>query len=231
MDTIQFDPTKYEAAKNTLTSYDVEVRQQSTLVHNLELQIQQFKHDTALNQGKLQENERIQQQLAEKSKESDILERLSKLLGSFKTEVLERVSPSISREASQLFNRITKGKYENIRVDDNFEFSIAADGNYYPIERFSGGEIDLANFCLRIAITKAIMELSGSGNFIEFLAFDEIFGSQDEERRHEIMLALHFLQEQFRQIYIISHIDSVKDYFPNILEVRYSPAGSDVRWL
>lgn len=149
----------------------------------------------------------------------------------FKTEILEKVSPSISSEASALFSRITRGKYERIHVDENFDFFIADGGLFYPIERFSGGEIDLANFCLRIAITKAIMDLSGNGQSVEFLAFDEIFGSQDEERRHEMMLALYYLQEQFRQIYIVSHIDSQKDYFPNLLEVTYQPGGSVVKWV
>ena len=154
----------------------------------------------------------------------------SKLLGAFKTEILERVSPAISQEAGALFSRITQGKYESIRVDENFDFSIADGGVYYPIERFSGGEVDLANFCLRIAITKTIAELSGA-EALGFLAFDEIFGSQDEARRYEIMSALHFLQEQFRQIYIISHNEGLKDQFQHILEVKNGVGGSTVGWI
>ena len=76
------------------------------------------------------------------------------------------------------------------------------------------------------------MELSGAtaDRRLEFLAFDEIFGSQDEERRLEMMLALNYLQEQFRQIYIVSHIESLKDYFPHLLEVRAAEEGSTVVW-
>ena len=44
------------------------------------------------------------------------------------------------------------------------------------------------------------------------------------------MLALNYLQEQFRQIYIVSHIDSLKDFFPHILEVQSGEAGSSVVW-
>ena len=35
---------------------------------------------------------------------------------------------------------------------------------------------------------------------VGFLAFDEVFGSQDEERRFEIMEAFHTIKEQYRQI-------------------------------
>ena len=175
-------------------------------------------------------NEAIKAQISDKLNEIELLRKLSEHLGNFKTEILEKVSPGISREASDLFSRITKGKYESILVDENFDFSIADGGQYYPIERFSGGEVDLANFCLRIAVTKAIMDLSGSGHRLEFLAFDEIFGSQDEERRLEMMLALNYLQEQFRQIYIVSHIESLRDYFPHLLEVQFAEEGSSAVW-
>ncbi|MFN0036971.1 MAG: SMC family ATPase, partial [Saprospiraceae bacterium] len=193
----------------------------------LELQNEQSK-----SAERLRTNERILAQISHKLEEVELLRKLAEMLGLFKTEILEKVSPGISREASDLFSRITKGKYEGIRVDENFDFAIADGGVFYPIERFSGGEVDLANFCLRIAITKAIMDLSGSSaeRRMEFLAFDEIFGSQDEERRMEMMMALNYLQEQFRQIYIVSHIESLKDYFPHLLEVQFGEGGSVAVW-
>lgn len=180
--------------------------------------------------GRLDNNERIRQKIAARTEELDLLRRLDKHLTEFRTGILERVSPAISRVAGELFNRITRGKYEGIEVSDSFEFSISDNGKMYPITRFSGGEIDLANFCLRIAITRAIIELSGAGHRLEFLAFDEIFGSQDEDRRMEIMNALALLREQFPQIYIISHIESLRDYFPHLLEVQSSATGSTAVW-
>ena len=226
-----YDPAAYDQAKQDFTNFDAVLVAQIELVRSLERQ--KLELETALHRDRerISTNARIQQQISDKLEESDLLRKIGEHLHEFKTEILEKVSPSISREASDLFSRITKGKYESILVDENFDFAIADGGAYYPIERFSGGEIDLANFCLRIAITKAIMELSGSGQRIEFLAFDEVFGSQDEERRHEMMLALNYLQEQFRQIYIVSHIESLRDYFPNILEVRDGGDGSAVGWV
>ncbi len=227
---VSYDAARYEAAKQVLTSFDEALSAQSAMVRQLEKTRLEMENEIAQRREKLLANERIQSQISDKLAEIELLNRLSAMLGQFKTDILERVSPSISKEASDLFSRITRGKYESIRVDENFDFSIADGGVFYPIERFSGGEIDLANFCLRIAVTKAIMELSGAGQGVEFLAFDEIFGSQDEERRHEMMLALNYLQEQFRQIYIVSHIESLKDYFPHILEVQYGADGSSVVW-
>ena len=220
----------YRTAKEAFTGFDEALANQSTIVRKLEKESLELQNDIARSQEKLQANEAIKAQISDKLNEIELLRTLAEHLGIFKTEILEKVSPGISREASDLFSRITKGKYESILVNENFDFSIADGGQFYPIERFSGGEVDLANFCLRIAVTKAIMELSGSGHRLEFLAFDEIFGSQDEERRLEMMLALNYLQEQFRQIYIVSHIESLRDYFPHLLEIQFEPDGSRATW-
>ena len=228
---IGHNPQRYEAAKQSLTSFSEVLSAQSSTVQALHQAVLELQSDIARNREKIAANDRILAQISDKLEETELLRKLGEMLNLFKTEILEKVSPGISREASDLFSRITKGKYESIRVDENFDFTIADGGIFYPIDRFSGGEVDLANFCLRIAITKAIMELSGAEQRIEFLAFDEIFGSQDEERRLEMMLALYYLQEQFRQIYIVSHIDSLKDYFPHLLEVQSAPEGSSVKWV
>lgn len=160
----------------------------------------------------------------------DTLNRLDALFDEFKTAVLDRVRPSISQYASQLFGRITRGRYELITVDDDFNFRIMDEGATYPIQRFSGGEIDLANLCLRVAISRAIHELAGSAS-LGFMGFDEIFGSQDDDRRREIFNALQYLQGMFRQVFIISHINEIKEEFPQVLEITESPSGAQARWI
>ncbi|OHE11350.1 MAG: hypothetical protein A2525_03920 [Sulfurimonas sp. RIFOXYD12_FULL_36_11] len=117
-----------------------------------------------------------------------------------------------------MYSQITKGKYQNIEVSNDFDFFIYDDGKKYPIERFSGGEVDLANLVLRIAISKTLTELSGASS-IGFLAFDEVFGSQDESRRMEILEAFHTIKEQYRQIFLISHEMEIKEMFERVVEL------------
>jgi exonuclease SbcC len=117
-----------------------------------------------------------------------------------------------------MYSHITRGRYQHIEVSPEFDFYIYDNGERYPIERFSGGEIDLANLVLRIAISKTLGELSGGSN-IGFLAFDEVFGSQDEERRIQIMEAFHTISESYRQIFLISHETEIKEMFERVLEL------------
>ena len=145
-------------------------------------------------------------------------EKIKLSLSEFKTKLNSKIAPRISQIASQMYATITKGKYQYIEVNNDFDFFIYDEGKCYPIERFSGGEIDLANLVLRIAISKTLGELSGGGN-IGFLAFDEVFGSQDEERRIRIMEAFHTISESYRQIFLISHETEIKEMFERVVEL------------
>ena len=145
-------------------------------------------------------------------------EKLKAVMSEFKTHINARVAPRIGEVASEMYSRITRGRYQHIEVSPEFDFYIYDNGERYPIERFSGGEIDLANLVLRIAISKTLGELSGGGN-IGFLAFDEVFGSQDEQRRIQIMEAFHTISESYRQIFLISHETEIKEMFEKVVEL------------
>ncbi len=61
--------------------------------------------------------------------------------------------------------------------------------NEFPLERFSGGEQDDIAVALRIALSRYLAELH-QVHESTFLIFDEIFGSQYEERRNNLLTAL-----------------------------------------
>ena len=62
-----------------------------------------------------------------------------------------------------------------------------------------------------------ILEIHSQG--CDFVAFDEVFGSQDESRRMEILEAFHTIKEQYRQIFLISHEMEIKEMFERVVEL------------
>jgi len=178
----------------------------------------QIKGDIGTLQSKLTRNEQQKKQLQTKLDDKNDYDKLKAFMGEFKNKINSQISPRISQLSSEMYASITRGKYQHIEVSNEFDFFIYDDGVKYPIERFSGGEVDLANLVLRIAISKTLSELSGSGG-VGFLAFDEVFGSQDEERRFEIMEAFHTIKEQYRQIFLISHESEIKEMFERVVEL------------
>jgi exonuclease SbcC len=213
----------YDAKVHTTQTeiYDKARAEKDTINENLTREkIEQQKISGEINtlKSRLSRNEEQKRQLQVKLDDKNDYEKLKAFMGEFKNKINSQISPRISQLASEMYGSITTGKYQHIEVSNEFDFFIYDDGIKYPIERFSGGEVDLANLVLRIAISKTLSELSGSGG-VGFLAFDEVFGSQDEERRFEIMEAFHTIKEQYRQIFLISHESEIKEMFERVVEL------------
>jgi exonuclease SbcC len=180
--------------------------------------LESIKGDIRTLQSRIDTDTKQRAQLQNKLDDKNDYEKLKLFMAEFKNKINAKIAPRISQLASEMYSTITKGRYQHIEVSDEFDFFIYDEGRRHSIERFSGGEIDLANLVLRIAISKTLAELNGSSS-VGFLAFDEVFGSQDEERRLEIMEAFHTIKEQYRQIFLISHESEIKEMFERVVEL------------
>ena len=210
-----------EAHKQTLSQHDEALKTvdaQTTTLNDIKVVIASVVGEIKTIQNSLDNNETQKKKVQTKKDDLKDYEKIKTSLVEFKTKLNAKVAPRISSIASEMYSQITKGKYQHIEVSNDFDFFIYDEGKKYPIERFSGGEIDLANLVLRIAISKTLTELSGASS-IGFLAFDEVFGSQDEARRMEILEAFHTIKEQYRQIFLISHEMEIKEMFERVVEL------------
>ena len=215
---IDYDEAQHKQKQTQFDTTQKEKDTKTVALNELKVQIATLQGEIKTLQHALDENTK---QLAKvQNKKDDLLDydKIKVSLAEFKTKLNSKIAPRISTFASDMYSRITKGKYQHIEVSNDFDFFIYDEGVKYPIDRFSGGEIDLANLVLRIAISKTLRELSGASS-IGFLAFDEVFGSQDEARRMEILEAFHTIKEQYRQIFLISHELEIKEMFERVVEL------------
>lgn len=220
---LEFQAINYDEVKHQekIKQYDEVQKEKDSLIaviNELKVKIATIQGQIKTIQESLNNNEIQLSKVQTKKDDLTDYEKIKISLAEFKTKLNSKVAPRISDIASNMYAQITKGKYQHIEVSNDFDFYIYDEGKKYPIERFSGGEIDLANLVLRIAISKTLSELSGASS-VEFLAFDEVFGSQDEVRRMEILEAFHTIKEQYRQIFLISHEMEIKEMFERVVEV------------
>src|SRR4028119_2220818 len=104
----------------------------------------------------------------------------------------------------------TAGRYERMEFDENFRVRLLDRfEDSYAIDRFSGGEADVASLSARVALSKIIA--ARGGGTLGFLVLDEVFGSLDADRRNNVLLALERLKRSFGQIFIISHVGEVQE--------------------
>jgi exonuclease SbcC len=168
--------------------------------------------------------------LAEKEQEETAilyLSLLERMMNDFKVYMVGMIRPMLAEYASDLLRQLTDGKYSTLELDENYDLFIYDEGTPYEINRFSGGEEDLANLCLRLAISAVVAERSAIQT--NFIILDEIFGSQDALRKRNIITALNALSKKFRQILLITHIEDVKDYMEHVLRVTEDEVG--VSWV
>jgi exonuclease SbcC len=149
---------------------------------------------------------------------------LGQAMRDFRLNVMSRVVPALSEISSSLLSEMTDSKYGGMELSEDYDISVLDGGVGYPLERFSGGESDLANLSLRLAISKVISDRSGSE--VNFLILDEIFGSQDQGRKRNVMATLNHLSRRFRQIVLITHIDDVKDLMNHVMVIKEREDGS-----
>jgi exonuclease SbcC len=137
------------------------------------------------------------------------LEVLADIFVSFRMDLMGRMRPLLESRTSQLLGLLSDGRYSIVELDEDYNIFIYDGNEKFKIQRFSGGEQDIFNLCLRIAISQIVADRSGGE--VNFIALDEIFGSQDADRRENILRIFSGLSSQFRQIFLITHIEEMKD--------------------
>lgn len=210
------------------SSFDVEITEakaKTEKLHIAELEFKDFDKELSLldNNRKqlksdIEKSRNILQQLKGLNQEKKNLSHLEKLFLEFRKDLIGRIRPSLSKKASAYLNELTDGKYSRIELDNNYDIFVFDSGQSLPVERFSGGEKDLVNLCLRLAISELLTERASSE--FNFLVLDEIFGSQDADRRDNILKALAKLSKKFRQLLVITHIDELKDSMELVISLK-----------
>jgi exonuclease SbcC len=140
-------------------------------------------------------------------------------LSALREDAAERARPALEHETARLLGEITRGRYGAVQMSDSYALEIVDGRALQPLRRFSGGEQDLAALCLRLALSRTLARTRGAET--GFVLLDEVFGSQDPERRRALLGQLRALAEaEFRQVFVISHTSDVIEHCDLHIDVR-----------
>jgi DNA repair protein SbcC/Rad50 len=167
----------------------------------------------------LRQAKETQAKVEELRSQARYVERVAMLLEGFRNHLVARIGPELSREAEALFRELTNHEYDDLMVDeDTLTIRIADGDTYFPIDRFSGSETDLANLALRVAISTQLSRLSGAD--VGMMVLDEVLGSLDQERKDLMVQTLGRVSTRFHQLFVVTHAEQVKDQFPATILVQ-----------
>ncbi len=173
--------------------------------------------DVALAQAHRRIKERVSQVKRTKRAKRDLLlhDELDKAFHDLRLELNAAMRPELADRASAFLTELTDGRYNALELDEQYRVLAIEDG--FPKPVISGGEEDLANLVLRLAISEMVAERAGQP--LSLLVLDEIFGGLDESRRQNVVELLRRLGNRFPQVVLITHIESVREGVDRVLRV------------
>lgn len=139
-------------------------------------------------------------------------------------KLISEVLPSLEVEVNNLLNQMvdftlifeTDGKNVNMKI--RYE-----DDRIWPLEMASGMEKFVSSLAIRVALTK-ISSLPKSN----FLIIDEGLGTLDADNLSSLFMLFEVLKTHFDFIFLISHVDSVRDLADRLIEIKRSNGFSQI---
>ena len=154
--------------------------------------------------------------------------------------LIEQALPEIEEQANRILDRLSGGAmsvrfatqkdYKDKARDDKKEtldIQISDGAGTRDYEMFSGGEAFRMNFAIRLALSRVLAQRAGAR--LQTLVVDEGFGSQDAEGRQRLIEAINLVRQDFSKILVITHLEELKEAFPNRIEVEKTERGSTVK--
>jgi len=183
--------------------------------------------ETAVRETERRSAERAAREktIAERKVELRLHNELDRAFSDLRGELNAAMRPEIGALASGFLSDLTDARYDEVDLDEDYRVVVLDEGVPKPV--ISGGEEDIANLVLRLAISQMIAERAGQP--LSLLVLDEIFGSLDESRRQHVLALLRRLGDRFPQVILITHIEQVRDGLDRVIRVAYdATTGSSV---
>ncbi|MBG7617286.1 MAG: SMC family ATPase, partial [Chloroflexi bacterium] len=235
-DTLSKELLELPSLNNTLASVEADYKAQSLLSSAAQEAVGRFEEKLErLSKLKIKrkEDNRI---LTKTQGEIAVYKELAKAFGKkgIQAILIGTALPEIENEANHLLERMTEGRFR-IRLkpqrttkkgdlQETLDIFISDELGTRSYEMFSGGEAFRIDFAIRIALSKLLANRAGAP--LPTLIIDEGFGTQDSVGIDRLKEAISSIQQDFKKIFVITHLEELKDSFPTRIEVTKTVKGS-----
>jgi exonuclease SbcC len=210
-----FSKEQYEVARARFEAAEGRVRAAELELANGRGDLKAAKVALETVHRRMREREEKATRIDQLKTEVRLHDELDRALHDLRLELNAAMRPELSERASAFLSELTDGRYGELELDEQYQVLVMEEGISKPV--ISGGEEDIANLVLRLAISQMVAERAGQP--LSLLVLDEIFGSLDEQRRHHVVALLRRLADRFPQVVLITHIESIRDGVDRIIRV------------
>ncbi len=176
------------------------------------------------------------QEAATHRAEMELMAELDTALGvnGVQALLIDAAIPQIVQEANALLALMSAGTTIDLRTQrsgkttgreiETLDLVVADGSGVRPYESYSGGERFRIDFATRIGLSQLLARRAASP--CRTLIVDEGFGSQDGRGRMALLEALAIVENQFKLVLVITHLDDLQEYFPSIVRIEKTADGS-----
>jgi DNA repair protein SbcC/Rad50 len=219
-DTLGFDAAWHATVREQYERAEAVARAAELDVVRANTQVDAARKALETAEAARREWEKVQSRLESLVVDRRLHDEVDRAYTDLRDDLNEQLRPEVSELASGFLTELTDGRYTEFELDEEYNIQLLEDGVPKPV--ISGGEEDIANLVLRLSVSQMIADRAGQA--FSLLVLDEVFGSLDDSRRHNVVELLRRLHDRFDQVIVITHIDSVRDGLDRVIPVRYDEA-------
>lgn len=188
-------------------------------------------------EAKAKQKKGLETEVAVMAKEEHLYTKLVRAFKEIPVLIMENALPDVEELANELLGRLTNGRisvrFETQKeakttgtVSDTLDIIVSDELGERPYEGWSGAERFDVDLSIRLAISKFLAKRAGAR--IETLIIDEGCSCLDQEGQSRFVEAVNLISEDFKLVLCITHLDSLKEHFPQQVFVSKTPEGSRV---
>jgi len=215
----EYNPAEHQILEEKEKDINKEINQCMRRIGDIEGEIRTLKNDTKDLNEKQDKLNVLNEKIIKLNYNMDVTEIAKNEISNTAKMLREQVMERTRKYVHNFLPKITYNKYRDVKITEDFKIKVYSPekNDFESITALSGGARDQVLFSLRLAFTNAILGgRSSSKGFSLFL--DEFLGSFDQNRRDETLKMLKDLKEDFRQIFLISHIEGMEGNVDQIIK-------------
>ena len=130
-------------------------------------------------------------------------------------ELISKALPVIENEINNILGQVVDFGIVMEVDGKSINAKIVYDDQEWPLEMCSGMEKFVSGLAIRVALIN-ICNLPRPN----FLVIDEGFGTLDSDNLSSLFMMMQYLKTQFDFIWMISHLDAMRDIVDGLIEIK-----------
>lgn len=220
----------FKNLRNKIKSLEAEYSKLSEEINNLNRDIGVYTEKVSYKKDKVSEMEKSRKELRLKIDKIDVLLKTAKIFGKngIQAILLNAVIQDLENTTNMILSTICNEVFEiiletqrvgsdGVSVVETLDLLVKKDGVVHNFKSLSGGEQFRVSLALRIALSEISSRHGGSS--LEFLLLDEVNSPLDRHGTETLFVnVIKALEDRYTML-IITHDDSLKEKFDNIIDV------------